>query len=120
MKLPQLSLRELFWLITVMGLSIGWWLDHEKLARSLTDISEKYKYVPREFQVTVCDEHWVGSTPKEGDIMNLTLSEDGTCRVRRFGSNTMEKLMPTANFVQKHIARTGNAIRPHVVPERNE
>ncbi len=28
MKLPQLALRELFWLVLVCALACGWWLDH--------------------------------------------------------------------------------------------
>jgi len=28
MKLPQLTLRDLFWLVLVIGLALGWWLDH--------------------------------------------------------------------------------------------
>src|SRR5688572_29382011 len=34
MKLPQLSLRELFWLVLVCGLVLGWWLDHRRLTAS--------------------------------------------------------------------------------------
>ena len=31
MKLPQLALRELFWLILVCALALGWWLDQHRL-----------------------------------------------------------------------------------------
>ena len=27
MKLPQLTLRDLFWLVLVVGLAVGWWLN---------------------------------------------------------------------------------------------
>src|SRR5687768_14081616 len=30
MKLPQLSLRELFWLVLVVGIGVGWWVHHRK------------------------------------------------------------------------------------------
>lgn len=30
MKLPQLSLRELFWLVLVCGLAVGWWVDRRE------------------------------------------------------------------------------------------
>lgn len=30
MKLPQLSLRELFWLVLVCALALGWWLERRK------------------------------------------------------------------------------------------
>lgn len=42
MKLPQLSLRDLFWLLLVAGIALGWWMDrqrkearHERLAAAL-------------------------------------------------------------------------------------
>ena len=28
MKLPQLHLRDLFWLVVVIGVAIMWWFDH--------------------------------------------------------------------------------------------
>jgi hypothetical protein len=28
MKLPQLTLRDLFWLVLVCALALGWWLEH--------------------------------------------------------------------------------------------
>lgn len=32
MKLTQLHIRDLFWLVLVAGLMLGWWLDHRRLA----------------------------------------------------------------------------------------
>ena len=32
MKLAQLHIRDLFWIILVTGLLLGWWLDHRRLA----------------------------------------------------------------------------------------
>jgi len=32
MKLNQLHVRDLFWLVLVAGLILGWWLDHHRLA----------------------------------------------------------------------------------------
>ena len=37
MKLPQLSLRELFWLVLVCALALGWWLDRGKLNAQLQE-----------------------------------------------------------------------------------
>ena len=31
MKLPQLSLRDLFWLVLVAAILCGWWMDRRKL-----------------------------------------------------------------------------------------
>ena len=37
MKLPQLSLRDLFWLVLVCALAVGWWVDK----RSAAALAEK-------------------------------------------------------------------------------
>lgn len=31
MKLPQLSLRDLFWLIALVAMGCGWWVDRSAL-----------------------------------------------------------------------------------------
>jgi hypothetical protein len=31
-KLAQLHTRDLFWIVLVVGLMLGWWLDHRRLA----------------------------------------------------------------------------------------
>jgi len=33
MKLPQLSLRDLFWLVLVVGICLGWWIDQDRIRR---------------------------------------------------------------------------------------
>jgi hypothetical protein len=38
MKLPQLSLRDLFWLVLVCALALGWWLEHRRHARDAETI----------------------------------------------------------------------------------
>lgn len=30
MKLPQLSLRDLFWLVALVAMGCGWWMDHRQ------------------------------------------------------------------------------------------
>lgn len=40
MKLPQLSLRELFWLVLVSAIASAWWLDHRRLASQIEDLEE--------------------------------------------------------------------------------
>jgi hypothetical protein len=37
MKLPQLTLRDLFWLVLVAALICGWWLDHRRIDQGLID-----------------------------------------------------------------------------------
>src|SRR5215213_9811169 len=34
MKLPQLSLRELFLLVALVAMGCGWWVDHQRLANA--------------------------------------------------------------------------------------
>jgi hypothetical protein len=42
MKLPQLSLRELFLLVALVAMGCGWWVDHRKRAqRERLLVSEK-------------------------------------------------------------------------------
>jgi hypothetical protein len=38
MKLPQCSLRDLFWLVLVCALGIGWWLERASLRTELNDV----------------------------------------------------------------------------------
>jgi hypothetical protein len=33
MKLPQLSLRDLFWLVLVCAMGFGWLMDHAQMAK---------------------------------------------------------------------------------------
>ena len=41
MKLPQLSLRELFWLVLVCALALGWWLERASLRTQLNDVQHE-------------------------------------------------------------------------------
>jgi hypothetical protein len=43
MKLPKLSLRDLFWLVLVCALALGWWLDRERLIDSNLRSNAKYR-----------------------------------------------------------------------------
>lgn len=36
-KLPRLALRDLFWLVLVAALVVGWWIDHARSATALQD-----------------------------------------------------------------------------------
>ena len=31
MKLPQLTLRDRFWLVALVAMGCGWWVDHQQL-----------------------------------------------------------------------------------------
>ncbi len=41
MKLPQLTLRDLFWLVLVCALAVGWWVESTGLRRQLREANEK-------------------------------------------------------------------------------
>ena len=47
MKLPQLTLRDLFWLVALVALGCGWWVDRSCLARTLD-------WTVRDAQVLAC------------------------------------------------------------------
>ena len=42
MKLPQLHLRDLFWLVLVCGLVLGWWLERSSLIAENEGFRERY------------------------------------------------------------------------------
>jgi hypothetical protein len=41
MKLPQLHLRDLFWLVLVYALAAAWWVQSAGLRRQLREVNEK-------------------------------------------------------------------------------
>ena len=43
MKLPQLSLRELFLLVAVVAMGCGWWRDQDRLSRERDSMREREK-----------------------------------------------------------------------------
>jgi hypothetical protein len=41
MKLPQLTLRELFLLVVIAAMGCGWWVESARLRRQLREANEK-------------------------------------------------------------------------------
>ena len=43
MKLPQLALRDLFWLIALAAMGCGWWIDHNvtKIGTGMSEESRR-------------------------------------------------------------------------------
>jgi hypothetical protein len=41
MKLPQLILRDLFWLVLVCALAVGWWVEHSSLRAQLKGVQSE-------------------------------------------------------------------------------
>jgi hypothetical protein len=56
MKLPQLSLRELFLLVVIAAMGCGWWVEREKLESRLIDEIRIAKHW-RETAAAVCITH---------------------------------------------------------------
>jgi hypothetical protein len=40
MKLPQLSLRDLFWLVLVCAMAVGWWVEKDRLSRRIAELEK--------------------------------------------------------------------------------
>ena len=84
MKLPQASIRDLFWLVLVAALGLGWWLDRGKLATEIARLNES-SFMRFPGQVTAVDharglvEIGLGSDDglTSGDIVEFQRS-DGT------------------------------------------
>lgn len=41
MKLPQLTLRELFLLVVIAAMNCGWWVESARLRRQIRETNEK-------------------------------------------------------------------------------
>ena len=40
MRLPRFTLRDLFWLVLVCALAVGWWVERTRHARTLGEIRQ--------------------------------------------------------------------------------
>lgn len=49
MKLPQLSLRDLFWLVLVSAMGLGWWLNR----KALVTASDRHEFDIRVMKATL-------------------------------------------------------------------
>ena len=47
MKLPQFTLRDLFWLVLVCALAVGWWMQSRELARLRVENGDLHEYEER-------------------------------------------------------------------------
>ncbi len=49
MKIPQLHIRDLFWLVALVAVSCGWWVDHTRTSIAhrrylyCKDVAEEYQ-----------------------------------------------------------------------------
>jgi hypothetical protein len=52
MKLPQLSLRELFWIVLVCALAVGWWVERRGLIERAKAADQRYEVARESVQQT--------------------------------------------------------------------
>jgi hypothetical protein len=62
MKLPQLSLRDLFWLLLVCALALGWWLEHTRFSKTMKQAEERLASWPT----------------KPGEVLKVTIEDNGS------------------------------------------
>jgi hypothetical protein len=78
MKLPQLSLRELFLLVALAAMGCGWWIDRWQLQHSLESENLRLVYEIDDLKRKVRPE-W----PDEpGEWIHVTAGERGAERIR--------------------------------------
>lgn len=92
MKRPTITLRDLFWLILVIGISLGWWLDQDRIrleyraleevvqrleALSVSSAEKKLAVAMAEFaQATEINRKAANCiSPKEFQLIKLRLNE---------------------------------------------
>jgi len=42
MKLPKMALRDLFWLVALIGVALGWWIERRQLLRNIDLLSAEF------------------------------------------------------------------------------
>lgn len=72
MKLPQLTLRELFLLVVIAAMGCGWWSHRVTLLREITDLSFEVELLNQQIML------W----PKEpGEWIRVAIGESGEERI---------------------------------------
>jgi hypothetical protein len=51
MKFPQLSLRDLFWLVLVCAMGCAWWVDRSRLEADRTRLSDLLDFAIKKNEV---------------------------------------------------------------------
>lgn len=88
MKLPQIHLRDLFWVVLLCAFAVAWWLDRWQLANEVSRLSIREKFAP-EGRITAVDqsrrqvEIQVGTDEglKIGDILDVRRGDDWIAEV---------------------------------------
>jgi hypothetical protein len=71
MKLPRLSLRELFLLVALAAMGCGWWIDRSRLAANAEEMRFKLQLWPT----------------RPGEKVELVMDRAGEVFVRRLEAN---------------------------------
>jgi len=75
MKLPQLTLRDLFWLVMIAGILIGWGLDHSRTATRLQALKQnRWPFFSSERSTTPSNDS-IARTAALERLSNLTDAE---------------------------------------------
>ena len=68
MKLPRFNLRDLFWLVLVCALAVGWWVRERQVVRELEEASWAWDVIvayadgeTRESIINILEEHYSSS-----------------------------------------------------------
>jgi hypothetical protein len=69
MALPKLNLRDLFWLVVVVAMGLGWWLEHDRFQEA----KDKLDLWPQ----------------KPGDKLEVSIDERGEVTEHVVGSRVM-------------------------------
>lgn len=71
MKLPQLSLRDLFWLVLVCALAVGWWVRESEIAKKSELLSPPgLPPIPASFVCAECRGAIVADPPLPENIVD--------------------------------------------------
>src|SRR5262245_27728589 len=91
MQRPTITLRDLFWLLLVIGLGLGWWLDQDRIRRqresleaaalrldalSLTSAERKLKVREAEFAQVMEIKQRAANCISESEFRNMKLRLD--------------------------------------------
>jgi hypothetical protein len=87
MKLPQLSLRDLFLLVVIAALGCGWWVHQHRLNRSLNEAYRDLKWWPS----SIGERLEVYVDDKGVEILFFEDGEDGNYRA---GERNYDSLLP--------------------------
>ena len=51
----KLYLRDLFWLVLVAAVAIGWWADRSRQQKKFERVSEHVRYFAERNQLSICE-----------------------------------------------------------------